>query len=734
MHELKSALVRGLGIEQASGKAQIYGVPAPTRARAALVIATRCSVISPGTERSKVELAAASYWEKARRRPDQVAKVLESVRSEGIVATYQKVTERLATPQPLGYSLAGTVLEVGEGCDGFHVGMAVACGGVTACHAEVVRVPKNLTVPVPDGVPLHDACFATLASIPLHAIRTGQVSIGDRVLVIGVGLLGQIATRLCVAAGAHVFGVDPSQARASLALESGAERVDSALDRSTALQVLDWSGGRGADVVLITAGGADNQPLVLAGAAARDRARIVVVGAIGLDVPRESFYEKELTLVVSRSYGPGRYDPEFEDKGYTYPPGFVPWTERRNMEEILSLLGSGRLSLHGLHDTRVPFERAPEAYELLRSASPPISIILDYEAAPRAGAMPSAGTVSEPPALPEPASHLPRPLRISFVGIGNFASSYLLPAVRSEAESLEHVITASPLKAEHARQRSGFRAAATDARAAIEDPRTEVVFVATRHDSHARYVEAALLAHKAVFVEKPLALTTCDYDRIATVQRATQGRLMVGFNRRFAPATVWALQALGSNRAGLRITHRVNAGARPAHHWLLDLDTGGGRLLGEACHFIDYACFLADAAPRSIEARALDASGEHGHQSFHIEIAFTNGATAGIDYLSGGDASLAKERIEIHRSGLSIVIDDFRSASLHRGGKRVATKAWRGRDKGHTAEVRAFLEAVRAGARTPIPEEESLRSTAMTLAAAMSLREGRAMDHGECCR
>jgi predicted dehydrogenase len=315
--------------------------------------------------------------------------------------------------------------------------------------------------------------------------------------------------------------------------------------------------------------------------------------------------------------------------------------------------------------------------------------------------------------------------------MGNFASSYLLPPAKQLAESFEHVVTLSPLKAEHARKRSGFRASATDGRAAIEDPRTEVVFVATRHDTHARWVEAALLAHKAVFVEKPLALTTRDYDRIATVQRATQGRLMVGFNRRFAPATVWALQALGSNRAGLRVTHRINAGALPAHHWLLDPETGGGRLLGEACHFIDYACFIAGAAPHSIEARVLDAVGEHGHQSFHIEIAFANGATAGIDYLSGGDASLAKERIEIHRSGLSIVIEDFRSASLHRGGRRVATKGWRGRDKGHAAEVRAFLEAVRTGARTPIPEEESLRSTALTLAAAMSLREGRAIGHNE---
>jgi predicted dehydrogenase len=315
--------------------------------------------------------------------------------------------------------------------------------------------------------------------------------------------------------------------------------------------------------------------------------------------------------------------------------------------------------------------------------------------------------------------------------MGNFASSYLLPAVKPEAESLEHVITASPLKAEHARRRSGFRAAATDARAAIEDARTEVVFVATRHDTHARYVEAALLAGKAVFVEKPLALTATEYDLVATTQRATQGRLMVGFNRRFAPATAWALEALGPNRSGLRLIYRVNAGALPAHHWLLDPGIGGGRLLGEGCHFIDYASHAAGAPPRSIEARSLDAGGEHGPQSYHIEIAFANGATAGIEYLSGGDASLPKERIEIHRSGLSIVIDDFRSAVAHRGGRRTARKSWPGRNKGHGVEVHAFLGAVRAGTPTPIPEEESLLSTAMTLAAARSLHEGRAIHHSE---
>jgi len=679
-----------------------------------------------------VSLASEPLWNKARERPDQVAKVMDAVRTEGLLATAQKVRERLATPQPLGYSLAGTVIEVGEGCDEFAVGMPVACAGITACHAEIVSVPRNLTVPIPPGVPLQHSAFATIGSVALHGIRTAGVSLGDRVLVIGLGLIGQLATRLCVAAGAHVFGVDPRRDRIELAVQSGAEAVDVSLDRATAQQVHEWSGGRGADVVLITAGGADNQPLVLAGAAARDRAKVVVVGAIDLEIPREPFYEKELSLVVSRSYGPGRYDPSFEAKGMAYPVGFVPWTERRNMEEFLNLLASGRLSLEGLTGVTVPFERAPEGYGLLsgKNGPSPLSVILEYGN----GGGPSGSraiVASASPTIPS-LTFGPRDAQISFLGMGSFASSYLLPAVRAfRGATLEHVVTSTPLKAETARRRAGFRLAGTSAETALEDPRSEIVFIATRHDSHARYAEAALRAGKAVLVEKPLALTSADLDRIATTIRATQGRLMVGFNRRFAPATAWALDILGPSRDHLRILSRINAGSLPHDHWLLDPEIGGGRLLGEGCHFIDLSCFLAGAPPTSIEARNVDSPKDGpGHQSFHIEVSFRNGATAGIDYVSNGDSSLAKERIELHRSGTSIVIDDFRSASIHREGKH-RSKRWPMRDKGHRAEVNAFLGAVITGAKTPIPEEESILSTALTLAAARSIREARAITADE---
>ncbi len=721
--------MKQLVLDPTSGKLSLASVSLPAAAPGTAVVRVSHSVVSTGTELSKVNLAAQPLWEKARSRPDQVAKVLESVRTEGVAATIQKVRTRLATPQGLGYSLSGVIEQCGEGCSGLSVGMPVACGGATAAHAEAVAVPQNLIVPVPPGVSGAEAAFATVASIAMHGVRTGGVVLGDRVLVIGLGLIGQLAVRLCVAAGAHVFGVDVRRDRADLALGSGAEAVDDSLDRSTADAARAWSRGRGADVVLITAGGADPGPLALAGEAARDRARVIVVGAVDLDVPREPFYHKELTLVVSRSYGPGRYDPDFEEKGMAYPVGFVPWTERRNMEEFLDLLACGRLSLDGLRGVCLPFDRAPEGYELLsgESGPAPISVIFEYPGAEgRRETAASQAVTPAPPRNPAPTTFPPRALHVSFVGLGNFASATLLPAVTSFAgASLARVVTATPLKAEAIRQRAGFGAAGTSAPDVWQDASSGIVFIATRHDSHAALATEALRAGKAVFVEKPLALTEGELSRVAEALHEAGGRLTIGFNRRFAPATRWLLDGIGADRSGLRFLCRVNAGPLPNDHWLLDRVAGGGRLLGEACHFIDLATFFCGAEPTSIAARALDlAQRVGGPQDFSIDIEFANGATAAIEYLSGGDPSLAKERIEVHHRGTSGVIDDFRRASLHRGGK-AREKKWPARDKGHRALVHAFLEAVRDGGPTPIPERESLRSTALTLAAARAIREAR---------
>jgi threonine dehydrogenase-like Zn-dependent dehydrogenase len=590
--------VKQLTLDPDTGTLTLIEVPVPAVAPGRVLVRVARSVVSTGTELSKLHTAKQPLWEKARTRPDQVAQVMQSVRTEGVLATVQKVRERLATPQPLGYSLAGIVAGCGEDCGDLEAGAPVACAGATASHAEYVLVPRNLAVRVPPGVRLEDAAFTTIGAIAMHGLRTGGLALGDRVLVIGLGLLGQIATRLCVAAGAHVFGVDPRADRSRLALDSGAEIAENALDRSTAQSVLAWSGGRGADLVLVTAGGADNSPLVLAGEAARDRARVVVVGLVDLDVPRELYYHKELSLVVSRSYGPGRYDPEFEEKGVAYPPGFVPWDERRNMAEMLDVMASGRMSLDGLHGLSIPFDRAPEGYAMLagRDGPAPISLVLEY---PVGSAEPRAAAPARPAApVPAPSIFAPRPLRVSMVGVGNFATATLLPAIRGvSGVSLVRAVASTPLRAEAVRSRWNFASASAAAAEAWSSPESEVVFIATRHDSHARLAEAALRAGRAVFVEKPLALDSPSLERVETVLRATAGRLMVGYNRRFAPSLAWALEALGGNRAGLRFLCRVNAGALPEHHWLLDPDIGGGRLLGEVCHFLDLARFVTASEP-----------------------------------------------------------------------------------------------------------------------------------------
>jgi len=721
--------LKQLVLDPASGELTLADVPLPGTGRGRALVRVSHSLVSTGTELSKVDVARKSLIEKARDRPDQVAKVIEGVRAEGIVATAKKVRERLGTPLPLGYSLSGVVTACGEECAGISVGMRVACGGATASHAEFVSVPANLVVPIPAQVTTQDAAFATVGAVAMHALRTGGVTLGDRVLIIGLGLLGQIATRLAIAAGAHVFGVDPRTDRAQLAVDSGVGAAQTALDHATAQAVQTWSGGRGADVVLITAGGADSSPLVLAAEAARDRAKVVVVGATSLDIPREPFYQKELTLVVSRSYGPGRYDPEFEEKGYAYPPGFIPWTERRNMEEFLSQIATGRLSLDGLRGIELPFDQAPQGYNTLsgEDGPAPISLVLRYVESLEAQAQPPRRPrAATQPDRAAPRSFQPRPLIVSMVGVGNFATATLLPAISAvSGVSLVHAVASSPLKAEAVRTRWKFATSGTDPVGGLTDPGVDVVFIATRHDSHAAFADAALRANRAVFVEKPLALTPEGLDRVATTLRATGGRLMLGFNRRFAPAIVWALGKLGSDRGGIRFLCRVNAGPLPPNHWLLDLEIGGGRLLGEVCHFIDLACHVIGSEPEEVLCRDRNSgSGMSVLQDVAVEISFANGSTAMIEYVSSGAASLAKERYEIHRQGTSLVIDDFRKAEYHRAGKVARTK-WGTRDKGHRAEVRAFLEAVRTGAPTPIPEEESLRTSSLTFAAARSMREGR---------
>jgi predicted dehydrogenase/threonine dehydrogenase-like Zn-dependent dehydrogenase len=632
----------------------------------------------------------------------------------------------------LGYACAGVVILVGNAIKEFATGDRVACAGVGhACHAEINCVPRNLTVPIPrtpqgEWLPYEEAAFATLGAIALHGVRLGEPRIGEHVVVIGLGLIGLLTVQILRANGCAVLGIDPNEKRRDLAADLGATTAvhpDVAVDRVHTVTV-----ARGADLVVVTAAAADSAPIVLAGEVARDRARIVAVGATGLDVPRRVFYEKELSLVVSRSYGPGRYDPNFEERGEDYPIGYVRWTERENMRAFLELAADGRVRVAPLITHRVPIGEADRAYELLADPSA-LGIVLQY---PEGHA-----TESEERARPRidlRARQAPSSGRIgiSIIGAGNFAQTVLLPALQRVPDVRRRgVVTATGLTARSVGDRFGFDFCATEAAEVWKDPETDVVVVATRNHLHAPLVVDALRQGKPIFVEKPLAVSEDQladvvnaFDRAAGAGQAPC--VMVGFNRRFSPMVREVKQFLSGVSGPLSIHYRVNAGALPPGSWVSDPDQGGGRIVSEVCHFVDLVAFLADAAPTNIFA-------QRGHHSDDVAISlgFANGSLASIGYYCEGDRAFSKERIEIFGGGAVAIIDDFRRGWTVMGGRRRRLGNWWGNPrKGHREELEAFLEAVRQDARSPIPFEESVQTTRATLAIVESLRRGGAVTLG----
>ncbi|MGH7477136.1 MAG: bi-domain-containing oxidoreductase [Longimicrobiales bacterium] len=721
-----------------SGDPRVVQVPAPLARDGGVLVRTRYSAVSVGTERAALETGRKSLLAKARERPHEVRKVLDAVAREGVRSTAHKVRSRLGALAPLGYSCAGTVEKVGAGVQRLHEGDAVACAGAGyANHAERVWAPANLVTRVPPEVPLEHAAFATIGAIALQGVRQAEVALGNVVVVIGLGLIGQITVQLLRAAGARVVAVDVDASRVALA-GRWAER---ALLRSgdVAGAVYSLSAGIGADAVIIAASTRSEDPVRLAGELARDRARVVVVGAVPINVPRRSYYAKELELRLSRSYGPGRYDPAYEEKGQDYPAGYVRWTEGRNLGEFVRLLATGVVTVEPLISSRVAIADAAPAYAALGdSGERPLGILLEYPVAGggEGGGGGTAGSVA-PSALPvQPwTRRASGRVGIGFAGAGSFATGVLLPLLRRLPVELRGVTTASGITARNAAETYGFAYAASSPEEVISDPQVDAVFIATRHAEHASLAAAALRAGKAVFVEKPLAITDAS---LAEVLAAAAGArpLMVGFNRRFAPATEFVLRGI-AGRAGTRMVHaRVNAGALPRDHWVHDREVGGGRLIGEGCHFIDLVAVLAGDLP--VEARAVAIAGADAdallEDNLQVTLRFAGGSVGSVLYTAKGSRSMAKERIEVFAGGCSAVIDDFRSAELHdesrslvraligRGGTR-----WTGKqDKGHAAALRAFIDAVRADRESPIPLAQVAASSWATLAAARSLRSGRA--------
>jgi predicted dehydrogenase/threonine dehydrogenase-like Zn-dependent dehydrogenase len=680
-----------------------------------------------------VEFAEKSLIGKARSRPDLARQVLDKARREGVLTTLEAAFNRLDQPMPLGYSSAGTIAALGPDMSGFQVGQRVACaGGGYAVHAEYAIVPRNLLALLPDNVDFESASFTTLGAIALHGFRLAHAQLGERVAVIGLGLLGLLAVGIAQAAGCQVIGIDLDPGRVTLAQEIGAQAVLRAHAEAAAVS---FSQGRGCDSVLICADTASADPVELAGAIARDRARVVAIGAVGLHMPRKVYYEKELTFLNSRSYGPGRYDPAYEEAGEDYPIGYVRWTEGRNLEAIVGLLASGRLDVKPLITHRFPVDQAPQAYELItgKSEAPCLGVLLTYPESDQAPEMqPDAGQASLPRDL-EPIPSLPRvaPLevvRLGVLGAGNFATAVMLPALQKvEGVELVGIASASGMSAQHAAGKFGFHYATSETERVIQDPQINTIAVLTRHHLHHPQVIAALAAGKHVFCEKPLALNQAELEEIEAALTgdgaAKRSLLMVGFNRRFAPLARRMRTFLEERVEPLAAYYRVNAGYIPLNHWVHDPDQGGGRLLGEGCHFVDFLAFLVGAAPCSVTAHALPDVGRYREDNVVMTFGFSDGSLGTLSYLANGDKTFPKERVEVFCSGRVAVLDDYRSLELVHNGRRQVLRARLKQDKGHQAEWQVFADVLRAGGPPPIPYDQIFGVMRATLAAETALRE-----------
>jgi polar amino acid transport system substrate-binding protein len=691
-----------------TGELKVAEVPAPRAGVGSLLVATRVSLISSGTEKQLIDLAQASLAGKAIARPDLVRRVLREVRQAGFKPTIGKVLAKLDTPIPLGYSIAGEVLEVGRSVQGFAVGDRVACAGAgLANHAEINAVPKNLAVRIPDGVNDEDAAFVTLGAIALQGVRLAVPTLGERVVVMGLGLIGLLTVQLLKANGCRVLGFDPNAERAVLARELGADVV---ISDSLPEAVGGFTGGWGADAVILTASTKSSEPINIAAEVSRLKGRVVVVGLVGMTIDREPFYKRELELKLSLSCGPGRHDPSYEQAGQDYPLPYVRWTEQRNMEAFLGLIAEGKVTLKRLVTHRFPIDSATDAYALMKRGAPYLAILLGYPELPQKH--PVRRFENRQPVRAS------RAQRVAFIGLGNYARSVLLPAVRRVGSvELATVVTSTGISAGHAGEKHGFGVIATDPAVAFTDAGIDTVFIATRHDSHAALAAEALAAGKHVYCEKPLALDEAALAGVLNAALTAPGLLTVGFNRRFAPMLLKAKAAFQPRSGPLVMLYRVNAGKVPSESWIQNAE-GGGRIVGEVCHFVDALAFLCGSLP--IEAHAVAARGHDDAVS--IMLRFADGSTGTIVYSSLGDASVSKEYMEAFADGHVVQLDNFRRLTISSDGRQRVEKA--AQDKGQNAFVAAFLAATSSNWPAPIPLAELAAVTAATFAIETSLREG----------
>ena len=708
-----------------SGELTVLDVPSPACRPGGVLVRSLFSLISTGTEMMKLTEAKMSMVGKARARPDQVRKVLDSVAQQGAVTTYKKVMNRLDSYTPLGYSLCGVVTEVGRGAEEFRVGQLVAAAGNEyALHAEYNWVPTNMCVPVPQGVSPEHAAFATVGAIAMQGVRRAEVQLGDTACVIGLGLVGQLVVRLLMAAGVRVVGLDTIEDRCRLAEKAGALACAAPTPEGVEAvqQVLaEITDGRGADHILLAAGGSSNGPVEVAARLARDRARVVDIGKTRLDLPWNAYYDKELDVRFSRSYGPGRYDDRYELDGIDYPAGYVRWTERRNLECFLDLIARGDIEVESLVSGIFPLDRAASVYSDLAAGSlAAVGVLLEYPAEPRDSQPPTANRlVSAGRAAPRGTAE--RQMATGFIGAGNYASSMLLPHLaRLDTVRLAHVATTRSLSAVNAQRRFGFTTASTSAQAVLDDKSLDAIFIVTRHHTHADLVCRALETGKAVFVEKPLALTGDELQQIMDVVASTgNDRLMVGFNRRFAPMLTQLKSLFGQPGASSVVRYLVNAGRLDDDSWYSNTELEGSRFAGEGGHFIDTLSWWAGSLPHEVYA----APGPE-HDDLQATVRFQDGSTGTISYVTGGNARYPKETLDAAGGGRSARLDNFKQATVWAGRRRNTTRSRGSQDKGQQQQVAQFVEAVRTGAPMPISLDSLVATTRATLAVGKSLSSG----------
>ena len=712
-----------------TGRTSVEEVPVPEPHRGQALVRVATSLVSAGTERMLVEFGEKSLLGKARARPDLVRQMTEKMKREGFLPALQAAFNRLDQPMALGYSSAGEIVQLADGMEGFQVGQRVACaGGGYAIHAEYNIVPRTLLTPLPEGVDFESAAFTTLAAIALHGFRLAEPQVGETVTIIGMGLLGLLAGQIAAASGCRVFGVDTNPARVALANTLG---LSSCLREEAVESMQAFSANRGADVVLICADTSSNDPVELAAAIARDRARIVATGAVGLSFPRKIYFEKELSFINSRSYGPGRYDPSYEENGHDYPIGYVRWTEGRNFQAVVDLMASGRLNVQPLISHRFPIEEAAHAYDVItgKSKEPFLGVLLTY---PRQVEIPSRKVefrrVHQSSAT----------VRLGVLGAGLYANATLLPVIRKiSGLALVGIASSGGLHARYAAKKFGFDYATSSEEEILDDPNINTIAILTRHDSHADLALKALQAGKHVFVEKPLAIDNPGLDKMiaelhANLDRQADdndpaaiaaGLLTVGFNRRFAPLARQLAGHFTSRGEPLYMHYRVNAGLLPLNHWAHDPDQGAGRIIGEGCHFVDFLAFLAGTAPVSVNAHSLPDDGKYRQDNVSMTFTFPDGSIGVVDYLANGDKSFPKERLEVFCAGRVAVLDDFRTLELVHDGRRSVTR--KAQDKGWHHEWLAFMHCIAEGLQPPIPYEQLIGVTKATFAAVESLRAGK---------